>query len=620
MTSAHRSLVLSALAVAFAFACSGKTIDVEPKGVGTGGTAPVGPPMTGGTESTGGTSSGGSGAISGTAGTAVIPPADGGGCNTKTCAELDWQCGYTVDDCGNRTDCAMCAAGEVCVGGLETPTRCMSGGAGVCPVCSSIPDCMGMGMAQDTILTGRVITPGRTDTDVGNQVGVPNATVYLLRTSDETQLPAMPTGIPADGLGCDRCQDQNLGPVLAGAVTDATGVFTIDQYVPVGVELVLVVKVGRFRRATKLTIPAEAACQTTMLPTALPDNPTRLPRDMADGIAVNIPHIAVSTGPIDAMECVLEKMGLAHTEFANPGGAARINLYRGGSPTPPMGMTLAGQGARIDDMTPHSDALYGSVPTILGYDLVVADCEGQVWDQTFAERTAMGASVIEFVNRGGRMFASHLSFSWLHENGMDAYTEATALTTGLGPAGTWTTTSGQETMGTGVISIGRPQASPRVQNFADWMVNEGVTTAPMYDFPLREPRSMNLTLGPTSEEFVYMTETPMRVQQFSFNTPYGAPETAACGRVAYSGFHVAAAGGNGSPFQNSIFPEHCMGDLTDQEKVLLYMLFDLGACIGDFPPPPDCDPQTCQSLGAMCGFTPDGCGAVLDCGPCRPPT
>ena len=63
---------------------------------------------------------------------------------------------------------------------------------------------------------------------------------------------------------------------------------------------------------------------------------------------------------------------------------------------------------------------------------------------------------------------------------------------------------------------------------------------------------------------------------------------------------------------------HCTGDLTDQEKVLLYMLFDLGACIG-VEPPPKCVPATCESLGASCGFTPDGCGQLLDCGPCKVP-
>ena len=110
------------------------------------------------------------------------------------------------------------------------------------------------------------------------------------------------------------------------------------------------------------------------------------------------------------------------------------------------------------------------------------------------------------------------------------------------------------------------------------------------------------------------------MQQFSFNTPYGAPEGATCGRVAHSGFHVATTGGDNNPFQTVTFPSHCGGDLTSQEKVLLYMLFDLGACVGEEPLPPPCIPITCEGVsGRRCGFTPDGCGQVLDCGPCRPP-
>jgi hypothetical protein len=106
----------------------------------------------------------------------------------------------------------------------------------------------------------------------------------------------------------------------------------------------------------------------------------------------------------------------------------------------------------------------------------------------------------------------------------------------------------------------------------------------------------------------------MRTQQFSFNTPYGAPAEAICGRVAYSGFHVTIG-----DTENAIFPAHCTGDLTPQEKVLLYMIFDLAACVGEVPPPPDCTPNTCEGLGAECGFTGDGCGGVLDCGPCPIP-
>jgi hypothetical protein len=611
-TSAYLALAAGLLTAA----CGGsaKLQSTDDGSIGNGGTAGVA--GSGGTTDTGGSGGSGGNATGGssTGGTTIIPP--DGGCPTITCESLGWACGYTVDECGNRIDCAaegrMCAVNEVCTGGIDGPTTCVTGGAGVCPVCSGIPDCSMA--AQVTTLTGRVITPGRDDTNTGNQVGVPNATVYILRTPNVADLPAIPTGIPSGGTSCDRCEDQNLGPVLAGAVTDATGAFTIREYVPVGVEVLLVVKVGRFRRATTLTLPASAACQTTTLPTTLPDNPARLPRNMMDGLAVNIPHIAVTTGHIDAMECVLEKMGLSHTEFANPGGTQRIALYRGG----PTTGTPAGTGARIDDATPHATTLYSDPMALQSYDLVIADCEGDDWDRNFAERDASGANVREFVNRGGRMFASHWSYSWLADNGTDPYDPMNEVATGLGPAATWTSGGMSSNMGTGAISVGRPAASPRIQNFADWMVNEGVTMAPNYTFSVIDPRNQNTGIGMSSEEFVYRQDgNNMSVQQFSFNTPYGAPAAAACGRVAYSAFHVSASSG-GTDFTDAIFPMHCTGDLSDQEKVLLYMLFDLGACIGDDPPPPPCVPEVCGE--DKCGFAPDGCGGVLDCGPCRPPS
>jgi hypothetical protein len=74
--------------------------------------------------------------------------------------------------------------------------------------------------------------------------------------------------------------------------------------------------------------------------------------------------------------------------------------------------------------------------------------------------------------------------------------------------------------------------------------------------------------------------------------------------------------GGGNDNSDVQFPDHCTGDLSAQEKVLLYMLFDLNACVGEVPPPPECTPATCESLGAECGFSSDGCGQVLDCGPC----
>lgn len=553
-------------------------------------------------------------------------------CGTLTCSELGWGCGYLTDSCGELIDCAdeglACASGEVCIGGIDGPTECVAAGGGSCELCSFIPPCEEG--AQPTRLSGRVITPGRSDDDEANQVGVPNALVYILQSNVEA-LPEIPVGIPNGGTSCDRCEEQQeqLGPVLFGAITDATGAFTIEQYVPVGQEFTLVVKAGKFRRAVRYTLPQDAACQTTQLPVIASENPVRLPRDMNDGEFVHIPKVAISTGQIDAMECVFEKMGLAQTEFGNPGedggGAARVHLYRGGSNSP--------SGAYIDGETPRDHALYGDLERILAYDMVVADCEGPSWDSNGSQRSQWGEHVREYVNRGGRMFASHLSFSWLNGNGDQPYDPEDPLYTGLGPAAQWSTSlNTQSAQGTGIVALERPQASPRISDFAAWLESEGVALAPDYTFSIIEPRSQVQSLGEHSEEFIYCEDAPdsgdcrgsaARTQQFSFNTPYGAPADAACGRVAYSGFHVAASetGGASTPFSNAVFPEHCSGDLTDQEKVLLYMLFDLGACVGDPPPPPECTPTSCEELGAQCGHAPDGCGGVLDCGACvhQPP-
>jgi hypothetical protein len=359
----------------------------------------------------------------------------------------------------------------------------------------------------------------------------------------------------------------------------------------------------------------------------------------------------VTTGGIDAMECVLEKMGIAHEEFSDPGDTGdatpRVHLYRGKSSNTrgAMGMTTAtGDGAYIDANTPLEDVLYGDPTRITSYDMLLADCEGQDADTQLTERDAYGANVIDYVNRGGRMFVSHLRYSWLIGNGTQAYDPANPNTTGLDAAATWDTTQHSDLVtGTGVIAVGRPQASPRIQNFADWMANEGVAQPPTYGFTIIDPRSQEVTLGASSEEFVLTTSvvsqtmtggmaggtmtTTMadQTQQFSFNTPYGAPDDSVCGRVAYSGFHVAAematTAGAAQPYENAIFPDLCTaaGDLTAQEKVLLYMLFDLNACVGMTPPPPVCVAATCDSLMLTCGYSGDGCGGVLNCGACPLP-
>lgn len=525
-----------------------------------------------------------------------------------SCAALGWECGTAIDECGNQFNCASegrsCdPATETCIGGIDGPTACVSGsgtpGTGDCDVCDSIPNCTGQ--AQVTRLTGRVITAGRDNADTANQLGIPNAFVYILRNNDSSELPAISTGIPTNGESCDRCDEQDLGPVLASATSDPLGNFVIQGNIPVGEQFVLVTKIGKWRRAVQMTLPANAACATT----AVSNLETRIPRTASDGLGANIPKTAFVTGEIDAMECVFFKMGVQESVFAagQNGGTARMHLY-------------GRDGAQIDasdTSNPTEDALHSDQARMFGYDMLVLDCQGSGhpdWDNPADD------NIRSYVNRGGRLFASHWSYEVIYDNGTTAYSAGNPYATGLGPSATWITPLGEQSSGVGIISVGRPGANPtKIDNFADWMVNEGVTTAPNYNFDIVDPRELATAVGSASDEFVYRNRNSTAyIQQFAFNTPYGAPEDAVCGRAAYSAFHVSAAGGG---FTGDNFPAHCTdgaandGELTDQEKSLLYMIFDLGACVSEEPPePPGCTPLDCTG---RCGMVPDGCGGVVDC-------
>ncbi|HVJ14672.1 MAG TPA: hypothetical protein VM686_04500 [Polyangiaceae bacterium] len=550
----------------------------------------------------------------------------------QSCADLGWSCGIAVDDCGNTFDCAaegrVCGSLEACVGGISGPTACVSdGGSGDCPLCNAVPSCSGQ--SQPTKLSGRVVTPGRNDADTGNQVGVPNALVYILRSNDEADLPAFSDGIPAGGESCQRCSEEDLGPVLASAVTDAFGEYTIEGNVPVGQEFLLVVKIGEFRRAEHRLLPAGAKCTTTTLTTSLPGNPTRLPRSRSDGIGANIPHIAISTGEADSMECVFEKLGIDHAEFTRPALGGRIHLYHSNGAWPdqqsadcaacstPLCRRNNCDWSSGQDETAAQNAFMAALADLRlfedngridEYDMVVFDCQGAGWAH---ETASDDANVRDYVNRGGRMFASHYSRHWICDNGSAAYDGGSPHTTGLSASGTFDCDGDgvNEDNGTGIVSLGRPGVNTaKLLDFAAWLEHENAATliGGRYEFAITDPRDLATAVGSFSEEFVYRElASSTSVQQYSFDTPYGAPEAAACGRVAYSGFHVS--GGTA----DAVFPNHCSGSLTAQEKVLLYALFDLGGCVGDEPEPPQCTPQACAA--GSCGTLPDGCGGTQEC-------
>src|SRR5690606_1933983 len=126
------------------------------------------------------------------------------------------------------------------------------------------------------------------------------------------------------GPTCERCEDENLGPLLAATVANFNGEFTLEGRIPVGVPFRIVVKAGKWRRVSEVTLSQGQACSTVNLTGA---QALRLPANQSDGLAgTHFPFIAISTGQIDAMECVLYKMGFDRSEFTVRGrGDGRIH-------------------------------------------------------------------------------------------------------------------------------------------------------------------------------------------------------------------------------------------------------------------------------------------------------
>jgi hypothetical protein len=755
-------------------------------------------------------------------------------CSPKTCAQLGHSCGLATDGCGHGLNCwPGCAPTDLnCNGSCGTNNACISNGVGAQSCVTGTPACTGSlcntvptncAANAPTKLSGTVRTPGRLNAGTWyNQLPVPNAIVYI-PADPNAALPTVFEGVAAgNAASCGRCEDEKLvadgQSVLAAAVTNYKGEFTLEGRIPVGVAFKVVVKVGKWRRVVQVPAGTAVACT----PQALATDLTRLPATSTDGLSgTHLPKIAISTGKVDEMECVFRSIGFDDSEFTAPTGSGRISMYRANgakmrvgtttttctgnynppgpvnlsctSPTAPVngnGCTANLAGCNNTTTTTYTETtvadstLYGSQAELNKYDVVVWDCEG---GETFEGRcsndgnkqcasandcrtcsnnsaryctadsgckvcsndstrsctdnngctgtgtcggtatcgaatgktcdTDNATRVRNYVDAGGRMFASHFSYTWIENNGtLDASADW-----GMG---------GSVDDGVGFISLptgptARTQANGvKGPLLRDWLgTQNALTSTSVPQFPITDPRDRaGANAGGSTDEWVYRnvrfcsnsssrqctvdsgdmgcsvcsndsaraceangdcqnggtcgginycsnsasrtcasanncrvcshnasvfctvnsdcggtgrtclgaTATcgaptckaalNPRIQQLSFNTPYAAAETAICGRVAYSGFHVANASDN----SNSYFPGICTntGELSAQEKVLAFMLFDLATCVsaGDPPTPPSCQAKTaadvCPGVNDACGYVADGCGGVVDCAGC----
>jgi hypothetical protein len=471
--------------------------------------------------------------------------APSGSCTPLVCQQTGGKyCGVIGNGCGGSLDCGGCPTGDTC-GGSGTPGVCgrvgSGGGGGPCtglecqrPVCS--------GTARTTI-SGRVFDPA-------GKVPLYNVIVYINNS------PLTPF---SDGASCDKCVDTLPGNPVSTALTDTNGRFVLEN-VPAGNNIPLVITVGKWRR--QVVIPTVMPCVDNPVANSV----TRLPRNKSEG---EIPLMALTTGGADPLECLLRKVGISDSEFTRGDGNGRVHLYNGMGGTSRFTSGLGG--ANFQNAT----NLWNTVTSLRRYDVVLLACEGNQSGRLSNKTAAARQAMMDYTALGGRVFASHWHNAWLDN----------------GPA-PWPTTATWNFDADLVspITAKIDRTFPKGAALAEWLLNVGGSTV-LGDVQIRAAQhTVDGNNAALTQRWIYANNVedvddntvPLTTQYFTFNTPITAPEENQCGRVVYSDIHVS----NGDSV-NTSFPNGCTTtNLSPQEKILEFMLFDIASCIRPDTKPP----------------------------------
>jgi hypothetical protein len=171
----------------------------------------------------------------------------------------------------------------------------------------------------------------------------------------------------------------------------------------------------------------------------------------------------------------------------------------------------------------------------------------------------------DYADLGGRVFASHYHVYWF-ERGTPAFQSIA----------TFVHHNGLPMMYNATIDTSFAKGNL----LADWLRSvDGSQTRGILPLSQNAARTTIDAAAPgKSQRWVYAADrSPQVVLYLSASTPVG--EANACGRVVVSDLHVSS-GGVGSDMPNTPFPAGCVTTiLSPQEKVLAFMLFDIGACV-----------------------------------------
>jgi hypothetical protein len=248
-----------------------------------------------------------------------LPEAGVGACSSNPC---DPTCESFPTDTSNGVDAGGLTPTDA--GGWTLPLSMGDGGTCSGLQCS-VPTCSG---GQTTTLTGIVLDPAGINPVYNAVVMIPNAGAAAVQPI-------------AAGVSSDPCGGAPLPVATSFAYSGTNGTFTLTG-VPVGASIPLVIQIGRWRRITTIntssltcghslnitpTTGGGATCEVANNYAGNANCPTRLPRIQSEG---NIPLTAIATGGLDAMECMLYRMGVNSSQFTDELSGGRIHVFNDG--------------------------------------------------------------------------------------------------------------------------------------------------------------------------------------------------------------------------------------------------------------------------------------------------
>jgi hypothetical protein len=441
-----------------------------------------------------------------------------------------------------------------------------------------------------TTVTAKVYDPAGKVPLYDVAVYVPNSTVLPITT----------------GPTCDNCATPVSGDPVASALTDPTGQFVMKD-VPVGTNVPLVIQIGKWRR--QVVMPEIKACQNNVF-----DDPTtfRLPQNQSEG---NLPKIALAVGGADSLECMLRRVGVSDSEFTNPTGSGRINLFTNdfvGSASVDTAVTAYASG----DTFPLLSPLFASVNAIAdggledagidplsNYDIAIISCQGsQAAGRAVSSADKQGLKA--FVDHGGRAFLSHYNYSWLRGGGVvgskdpNPSPEGSAIDlqtkyaeTPFPPIAVWEdpTALTYAPGGDGTYSI--DTSFPKGSDMSMWLSSVGASTTPGSIDLVNVKNPATSVIAAVAQRWIY--DDTMGTPYISANTPIEEATTPdqQCGRIVHTGIHVATVAGD----TIAPFPTGCVSaPLKPQEEAMEFLLFDLSSCVSNekvAPTPPTTIPR-----------------------------